>query len=280
MENTYITVDIEEWYDLDYLKGHETDRNIEVIPEITGFLDLLDELNVKATFFVLANTLEKNADIIREISKRGHAIGCHGYDHELLYNKDIEQFKSEVLMAKEMIEQSVKCAVQGYRASCFSMERDKLDVLKKNGYQFDSSYIKFEQHTLYKNLDLDGFKKIDDLVYRKDDFFEYEIPTLKIRKYNIPISGGGYLRMFPFWMLKILIKKYAKKKNSFLLYLHPFELTSMDLPLPKELSYKNKFRISVGRKNNIKKIRKVIKFLKSMGSEFPTIEQDMKAKVK
>jgi polysaccharide deacetylase family protein (PEP-CTERM system associated) len=280
MKNTYITVDIEEWYDLDYLKGHEVDRNIEVIPEIIDFLDLLDEFQIKATFFVLANTLEKNTDILREISRRGHAIGCHGYDHELLYKKDLNQFKYEALKAREMIEEAVKCKVHGYRASCFSMERDKLDILHAQGYTFDSSYIKFEQHPLYRNLDLSGFEKLDDIVYRKDNRFEYEIPTLKVGKFSLPISGGGYLRMFPFWMLKMLIKKYAKQKNNFLLYLHPFELTAIDLPLPKDLGAKNKFRISVGRKSNMKKIRKVIKLLKFMGSDFKTLEQDMKARVK
>lgn len=279
MKNTYITVDIEEWYDLDYLKGHDVDRSVEVIPEIIDFLDLLDEFHIKATFFVLANILDKNTDIIREISRRGHAIGCHGYDHELLYKKDLNQFKHEVTEAKAKIEKVINCKVHGYRASCFSMERDKLDILNEQGYSFDSSYIKFEQHPLYRNLDLSGFEKLDEIVFKKDNRFEYEIPTLKIGKFSLPISGGGYLRMFPFWMLKILIEKYAKQKNNFLLYLHPFELTTMDLPLPKDLGAKNKFRISVGRKSNMKKIRKVIKLLKSMGSDFPTLEQDVKARV-
>jgi hypothetical protein len=40
--------------------------------------------------------------------------------------------------------------------------------------------IKFEQHPLYRNLDLKGFEKKDDLVYRRGNFFEYEIPTFKI----------------------------------------------------------------------------------------------------
>lgn len=280
MKYTYITVDLEEWYDLEYLKEHNVDRSVEVIPEIIDFLDMLDEFQVKATFFVLADNVEKNADIVREIARRGHAIGCHGFDHELLYKKDAEQFKNEVAKAKEIIEQVAKCNVNGYRASCFSMERDKLDIISNLGYHYDSSYIKFEQHPLYRNLDLTGFEKVDDLVYRKDDFFQYEIPTLKVGKYSLPISGGGYLRMFPFWMLRILIKMYAKQKNNFLLYLHPFELTAMELPLPKALSAKDKFRISVGRKSNMKKIRKIIKLLKFMGSGFSTLEQDMKARVK
>ncbi|MGI6373318.1 MAG: DUF3473 domain-containing protein [Caldicoprobacterales bacterium] len=96
-------------------------------------------------------------------------------------------------------------------------------------------------------------KKIDDLVYRKGNFFEYEIPTLKIWNYSLPISGGGYLRLFPFWMLKILIKIYAKQHHNFLLYLHPFELTKIDLPFSKEVSWKDRFRASVGRKEKYEK---------------------------
>lgn len=279
MKYAYITVDIEEWYNLDYLKEYNPDKSVEVISEIIDFLDLLDESKIKATFFVLANVVDKNTDILREIVRRGHAIGCHGFDHELLYKKDAEQFTCEIAEAKEKIEQAANSNVNGYRSACFSMERDKLDIVSKLGYHYDSSYIKFEQHPLYKNLDLTGFKKIDDLVYRKDNFFEYEIPTLRIGKYSIPISGGGYLRLFPFWLIQILIKKYEKQGNNFLMYLHPFELTKKELPLPKKIRWKDRFRVSVGRKNNMKKIKKVIKLLKSMGAEFCTLEQDMKARL-
>lgn len=279
MKYAYLTIDIEEWYDLDYLKKYELDKSVEVIPEIIDFLDLLDEYHIKATFFVLADTLERNTDILREIARRGHAIGCHGYDHELLYKKDIDQFTNEVAKAKKIISESINCDVNGYRAACFSMERDKLDSISKLGYQYDSSYIKFEQHPLYRNLDLTGFEKIDDLVYRKGNFFEYEIPTLKISKYSLPISGGGYLRLFPFWILKILIKMYTKQHQNFLLYLHPFELTKIDLPFSKEVSWKDRFRASVGCKRNMRKIGKIIKLLNSMGAEFRTLEQDMKERV-
>lgn len=279
MKYAYLTIDIEEWYDLDYLKKYELDKSVEVIPEIIDFLDLLDEYHIKATFFVLANILERNTDILSEIVRRGHAIGCHGYDHDLLYKKEVEQFINEVSKAKEMISENANCNINGYRASCFSMERDKLDSLSKAGYQYDSSYIRFEQHPLYRNLDLTGFEKVDDLIYRKEGFFEYEIPTLNIANYSLPISGGGYLRLFPFWILKILINMYSKQHHNFLLYLHPFELTKINLPFSKEVSWKDRFRASVGRKGNMKKINKIIKLLSSMGAEFRTLEQDMRDRV-
>ncbi|UJL45818.1 polysaccharide deacetylase family protein [Virgibacillus sp. NKC19-16] len=280
MKNAYLTIDVEEWYDLDYLKKFDLNEEVEVIPEIIDFLDLLDELQVKATFFVLANVLDKNADIIKDIVRRGHAVGCHGYDHELLYNKNIEEFGNEIAKAKEKIEEVTNQEVNGYRAACFSMERDKLDVTYESDYKYDSSYIKFEEHPLYRNLDLTGFEKIDDLVYRKNNLFEYEIPTLKIGGYSLPISGGGYLRLFPFWMLRILIKMYEKQQKNFLLYLHPFELTDLKLPFTKEIGWKDRFRASVGRKSNKKKITKVIKLLKSMGAEFRTLDQDVLERVK
>lgn len=279
MKYVYITVDVEEWYDLDYLKNYPVDKSVQVIPEIFDFLDILDHHSIKATFFVLANVLDNNTDIVREIVRRGHAIGCHGFDHELLYEKDAEQFAFEVTKAKQQISSIAKCDVLGYRASCFSMERDKLDIISKIGFKYDSSYIKFEQHPLYRNLDISGFEKVDDLIYKKDDFFEYEIPTLKIGKYSIPISGGGYLRLLPIWIFRILIKKYSKQHSNFLLYLHPFELTNKKLSLPKELPWISQFRMLIGRKHNLKKIEKIIIILLQMGAEFQTLEKDMKARI-
>ncbi len=280
MKYVYLTVDIEEWYDLDYLRKYKCDKSVEVIPEIIDFLDLLDECHIRATFFALADIVERNTDILREIVRRGHAIGCHGYDHELLYKKDTNQFIYEALKAKEMISEAANYNVTGYRAACFSMERDKLDALSNAGFQYDSSYIRFEQHPLYRNIDLTGYEKVDDLVYRRDGFFEYEIPTLRMGNYSLPISGGGYLRLFPYWMLRLLINAYVKQHHNFLVYLHPFEITEVDLPFPKDVTWKEKIRASVGKRGNIKKIEKLIKLLKSMGTQFRTLDQDVKERVK
>ena len=277
MRYVYLTVDMEEWYDLDYLKDYNLkDTQVEVIPQLIDFLDLLDELEIKATFFIVAEIAERNADIICEILRRDHAIGCHGYDHRLLYEKTNEQFLAEITKAKQLIEKVAKCEVDGYRAACFSMNREKLELTRKAGFLYDSSKIRFDQHPLYRNLDLTGFEQLDDLVYRNGDFVEYEIPTLKLWKYNIPISGGGYLRLFPFFIIKRLIKMYEKSHENFLLYIHPFELTNIKLPLPNNIGFKTKFRCLVGRKTNLRKIKKIVTFLIKQGAEFRTLNHDRK----
>jgi peptidoglycan/xylan/chitin deacetylase (PgdA/CDA1 family) len=46
-----------------------------------AYLDLLDELEVRATFFVVGTACEREPDLMREYVRRGHQIASHGYDH-------------------------------------------------------------------------------------------------------------------------------------------------------------------------------------------------------
>ena len=275
MNRAFLTVDLEEWYHLDYLKGYRCRQSgVRVLPQIFDFLDMLDDEGVKVTFFCVGEIADENAAILREIVRRGHALGCHGLDHELLTNKSLDQFVDETRRARAMVEAAAGRRITGYRASCFTMERDKLDALREMGFTYDSSKIRFAQHPLYRNLDLTGFQQADDLVYALDGFTEYEIPTLDIRGYSIPISGGGYLRLFPFWLLRILLGLYARRHENFTIYVHPFELTDLPLPLPRGLGRATRFRCLVGRRGNLKKLRRVIRWLKKRGARFLTLEAD------
>lgn len=46
-----------------------------------ALLDLLDEHQAKATFFVVAQRAERRADLLREIVRRGHDLGNHSASH-------------------------------------------------------------------------------------------------------------------------------------------------------------------------------------------------------
>jgi len=47
----------------------------------TAYLDRLDELGVRATFFVVGRLCERRPDLAREYVRRGHQVASHGYDH-------------------------------------------------------------------------------------------------------------------------------------------------------------------------------------------------------
>ena len=118
---------------------------------------------------------------------------------------------------------------------------------------------------------MSGFKKCSSEVYRNEDFFEFQISTLPLGGKQIPISGGGYLRIFPWLLMKNLLSKYLKKEELYVLYIHPFETSSLPNPVyPEEASLANKVRFSLGRPSVFKKLSKVIKLLQENDYQFTT----------
>ena len=59
----------------------------------------------------------------------------------------------------------------GYRAPCFSLDRKRLDIVKKNGFLYDASRINFSDHPLYGSVDMNGFEKISECVFKDESFF-------------------------------------------------------------------------------------------------------------
>src|SRR5271170_7278304 len=74
------------------LRGPEGARGVVLTfddgpdPETTPrVLDALDAEHAKATFFVIARKAEQHPELVREIQRRGHAIGLHSYAHDRLF---------------------------------------------------------------------------------------------------------------------------------------------------------------------------------------------------
>src|SRR5690606_25363304 len=65
--------------------------------EQTGeLLDLLDELAVRATFFLVGDACERFPSSVRDIVARGHEIGSHGYSHALFTSLSGEALLAEL----------------------------------------------------------------------------------------------------------------------------------------------------------------------------------------
>ena len=52
-------------------------------PVTQPILDLLDQYNIKATFFIVGSRVASNKNLIRETIRRGHTIGNHTYSHNV-----------------------------------------------------------------------------------------------------------------------------------------------------------------------------------------------------
>ena len=270
MKKYFFTLDLEEWYHLEYLKEHRDNivSQLSYINEIMPFMEDMRKEGVRMTVFVVGDIANQKSNIIKKISNMGHEIACHGYSHSLLYELSDEQFRKETKKAKRTIEKIIDRNIEGYRAPCFSMDNSKLNILWECGFSYDASLIRFKDHKLYNVLDMSAFRRVDSLVYENNGRIEFETPTLDVFNHSIPISGGGYFRIFPLFLMKLLMKKYLKKEENFVFYIHPFELSPTPLIGVKKIGKKNWIRFQIGRKKNPKKLKKYIEYLKIINAEF------------
>src|ERR1035437_1026472 len=75
------------------------------VPEVTPLvLDLLDEYNLKATFFCVGENVEKYPEIYADILKRGHKTGNHTFNHLKGISVSTEEYIANVEKAAECID--------------------------------------------------------------------------------------------------------------------------------------------------------------------------------
>jgi peptidoglycan/xylan/chitin deacetylase (PgdA/CDA1 family) len=55
----------------------------EITPEV---LEILDEYNIKATFFCIGDQIEKNKELLKRMDSKGHLIGNHSFSHEFWFD--------------------------------------------------------------------------------------------------------------------------------------------------------------------------------------------------
>ena len=135
------TVDLEDWRHIHYLKSE--DEIPERVEENTSLiLDILQDYNVKATFFTVGELAEKHPSLIRDILKRGHEIGFHTYYHTPLWDHDREKLKDEIKKFRRFIKENFNVEIYGFRAPLFSLNRKTswvIEVLEEENFLYDSS---------------------------------------------------------------------------------------------------------------------------------------------
>ena len=266
-------MDVEDWFHLDYFLDEKCDMSQNTLDGIEIYLDLLKKYNIKTTFFVVGEIVEKLQNILLKIIAEGHEIALHSYHHRRPLSMTADEFVEDTKRSIAIIKNQLDYDVKGFRAPCFSLDRERLDILKGFGLKYDASKINFGNHKLYGNLQVDDFQKIGEDVYKKDGFYEFETSTVDVFGKNIPISGGGYLRILPWKLTQYLMSVFLKTKKNYFFYIHPFEFSkNYDIKIPENTNAITKFRFNHGRKSVEKKMHKLIKILQKNNFEFVKFE--------
>jgi len=190
-------------------------------------LDLFSRSGAKGTFFILGWIAERYPQIVKEIDRRGHEIGCHSYHHKLVYEMSIEDFKEDTAKAKAILENVIGKEVCGYRAPSYSITKKSfwaMEVLRETGFLFDSSIFPIV-HDRYGYPEFSRFPTVVETASGK--ILEIPMSTFRVWDKNIPVGGGGYLRLFPVSLTEWAIRKMnEEEKEAAIVYFHPWEIDS------------------------------------------------------
>jgi polysaccharide deacetylase family protein (PEP-CTERM system associated) len=223
-----LTFDLEDWHQIvhrslgvaDWDRPHEAfERQVETL------LALLDELDVRATFFVLGMCAKNYPDAVREIAARGHELASHGFEHVPVHRQTRDDFHRDVEASIMLLESLTGRRPLGYRAPAFSITRGSawaFELLADLGFAYDSS--QYDTPRLPDRL-----LEIPDEPYRLEvrpgeELLEFPIAMGRWRGRRIPIGGGTYWRVLPRRVLFDALRAAAGPNAAPVLYFHPYEL--------------------------------------------------------
>jgi polysaccharide deacetylase family protein (PEP-CTERM system associated) len=220
-----LTIDFEDWYqglEIPYSDWEKFEDRIEMVGD--KLLQIFEEANTKATFFILGYVAEKHPEIVKKIKSAGHEIGTHGFSHTLIYKQEPEVFRQEMKRAIEFLEDLTGDIILGHRAPFFSITKDSLwalDILGELGIKYDSSIFP----VLNYRYGIAGAPRFPYKIKReKYEFMEFPVSTLKLPGVTLPISGGAYFRIYPYQLTKQALRAVNRSGNPITFYLHPWEL--------------------------------------------------------
>lgn len=225
-----MSVDVEEHFQVhafarqierDAWAAHESrvERNTERV------LQIFADHGARSTFFVLGWVAERCPALIRRIVAEGHELASHGYCHIRADAQSPEEFRDDVRRTKGLLEDAGGTGIIGYRAASFSIGKRNwwaFDVLAEEGYRYSSSIFPIH-HDQYgvPTAPRDPFAPSPDAP----GLVELPMSTVRVFGQNLPCSGGGYFRIFPYALFQLAVRRLNRAENRpCMFYFHPWEV--------------------------------------------------------
>lgn len=229
-----LTFDVEEWFHL--LDNDSTRSEAEwgryparIYENMKRIFRILDDTDTKATFFVIGWIARAYPDLVRRIAEK-YEIGSHTMSHQLVWQQNRMAFKEDVSSSIKLLEDITGKPVRYFRAPGFSIRNSEawaFEVIRECGV--DCSV--FPAHHAHGGIPSYG-KAVPSIISHDGMIIkEFPICTKEIGGRHIIFSGGGYFRLFPYW----LIRKWAEEKSEYMIsYIHPRDLDAGQ-PMIREL---------------------------------------------
>ena len=254
-----LTFDIEDWFHIlfkypDDILDKWSNYEIRIHNGMDRIFKILDDNDIKATFFIVGYIVRKHPEIVKRIHDLGYEIAAHSDMHKVAYNQSRKEYKKDLFTCINSIEEITGKKVISYRAPGFSIKQQNLwafEVLKELGIQYDASIFPaqredggFDEFT----ENVPSIIKYNGITIRE---FPMSVNTIFGRKFTV--TGGGYFRFFPYKF----IKKMIHDSNYTMTYFHPRDFDPKQ-PMLDGLSLKRKFKSYYNLSNSYLKLQQMI----------------------
>lgn len=247
-----LSFDVEEYYQVEAAAARVRPEDWQDYPSrvessVDKALGLLDEAGQTATFFVLGAVARDHGPMVHRIAEAGHEIASHGMSHRMLTRMTREELALELRESRKLLEDLAGARVAGFRAPTFSITRQTgpwaIDTLVEAGYEYDSSVFPV-RHDRYGIPDAPRWAH---WAVGADGGRILEVPPLTRRMLgmNLPVGGGGYLRLFPTGLIGGALDAARCGGHVGVIYLHPWELDPGQPVLPMSRMSRWRHRVNL-----------------------------------
>jgi polysaccharide deacetylase family protein (PEP-CTERM system associated) len=222
-----MTIDVEDYFQVEAFASTIDRKDWDHLPRrvernTQRLLDIFAEAEVKATFFILGWVAQRHPTLVQRIVTDGHELASHGFGHKRVDSQSPEAFRADVRHSKQLLEDTGGVLVRGYRAPTFSIGRNSIwahAILAEEGFEYSSSVYPV-RHDLYGSpgAPRTAFAPLSGLI-------EVPLTTVRVLGINVPASGGGFFRLYPYPLSRWLLAQANRLTRApAVFYLHPWEL--------------------------------------------------------
>lgn len=257
--NNILTFDVEEWFHLldnDSTRSEEQWKGYEVrIHEnIDRIFRILEDTDTRATFFIIGWIAKTYPEVVKRIAEK-YEIGSHTMTHQLVWQQKPTEFKEDVKSSIDLLQDLTGQPVKYFRAPGFSIRESEgwaFEILHELGIEVDCSV--FPSHHAHGGMPSYGKGEPGIIEVNGIRIKEFPISTKELLGNHLIFTGGGYFRLFPYW----LISNWARQDSDYLLsYIHPRDLDAGQ-PMIKGLPALRRFKSYVGLKGAEEKLRRFL----------------------
>lgn len=254
------SVDVEDWFHILDVPSTPTLYEWDKLPShleknFFSLLDMLAQRKAHATCFFLGWVANRFPHLVKAAVAGGHEVGSHGYAHRLVYQMTRDDFYADALTSKQILENIAGCQVLGYRAPGFSVtERTPwfFDMLREAGYRYDSSV--FPASGEHGNMRGKGHWSF--FIDGASGMIEFPMTVTSVFGRPVCFFGGGYLRLFPYFVVRKMTSKVLCEKRPVVFYVHPREV---DPDHPRlRMNLRRRFKCYVNLKTTARKVGNVL----------------------